>query len=53
MNKHTTIKEFLEASLYDKYQRDAQPRVEAGSNTSTAVLRVVVGDEKETQCLEV
>jgi hypothetical protein len=28
-------------------------RVEAGSNTSTVVLRVVGGDEKGTQCLRV
>jgi hypothetical protein len=28
------------------------PRVKAGSNTSTVVLRVVGGDEKETQYLE-
>jgi hypothetical protein len=27
--------------------------VEAGSNTSTVALRVVGGDEKETQCLGV
>jgi hypothetical protein len=27
------------------------PRVEAGSKTSTVALRVVGGDEKETQCL--
>jgi hypothetical protein len=27
-----------------------QPRVEAGSNTSTVALRVVRGDEKGTQC---
>jgi hypothetical protein len=30
-----------------------QPRVEAGSNTSTEALRVVGGDEKGTQCLGV
>jgi hypothetical protein len=28
-------------------------RVEAGSNTFTIALRVVGGDEKETQCLGV
>jgi hypothetical protein len=27
------------------------PLLEAGSNTSTIALRVVRGDEKETQCL--
>jgi hypothetical protein len=27
--------------------------VEAGSNTSTVALRVVGGDEKGTQCLEI
>jgi hypothetical protein len=27
-----------------------EPRVEAGSNTSTVALRVVGGDEKGTQC---
>jgi hypothetical protein len=30
-----------------------EPRVEAGSNTSTVALRVVGGDEKGTQCLGV
>jgi hypothetical protein len=30
-----------------------EPRVEAGSNTSSVALRVVGGDEKGTQCLEV
>jgi hypothetical protein len=29
------------------------PHVEACSNTSTVTLRVVGGDEKETQCLGV
>jgi hypothetical protein len=28
-----------------------EPRMEAGSNTSTVALRVVGGDEKGTQCL--
>jgi hypothetical protein len=34
-------------------QNALKTRVEAGSNTSTVALRVVGGDEKGTQCLEV
>jgi hypothetical protein len=32
-------------------KRNPHPRVEAGSNTSTAALRVVGSDEKGAQCL--
>jgi hypothetical protein len=34
-------------------ERDRSSYVEEGSNTSTVALRVVGGDEKGTQCLEV
>jgi hypothetical protein len=34
-----------------KFRNRHRPRVEAGSNTSTAVLQVVGGDEKGNQCL--
>jgi hypothetical protein len=34
-------------------QKSNNSRVEAGSNTSTVALRLVGGDEKETQCLGV
>jgi hypothetical protein len=33
--------------------REMFPRMEAGSNTSTVVLRVVGGDEEGAQCLGV
>jgi hypothetical protein len=38
--------------MTDAYLEDIVPRVQAGSNT-TVTLRVVGGDEKETQCLGV
>jgi hypothetical protein len=40
------------SSLIDR-STVSHPRVKAGSNTSTVALRVVGGDEKETQCLGV
>jgi hypothetical protein len=37
----------------DLQQLEIDTRMEAGSNNSTAALRVVKGDEKGTQCLGV
>jgi hypothetical protein len=43
---HTTVLMLISLTLVD-------PRVEAGSKTSTVALRVVEDDEKGTQCLGV
>jgi hypothetical protein len=39
--------------MTNMYTTFVEPRVEAGSNTSTVALRVVGGDKKGTQCLGV
>jgi hypothetical protein len=43
----------LQRSKEEIWGNQVRPRVEVGSNTSTVALRVVGGDEKGTQCMEV
>jgi hypothetical protein len=59
---HATVEELWEVVFYvgsaQRLSLEPKPtkshaRVEAGSNTSTVVLRVLGGDEKGTQCLGV
>jgi hypothetical protein len=52
-NNEETISTLSVPRCYNQNQTasDHYPRVEAGSNTFTVALRVIGGDEKETQCL--
>jgi hypothetical protein len=44
----------VQSGYKEEFSRESEEsRVEAGSNTSTVAQRVVGGDEKGTQCLEV